>query len=251
MLRLASEMNDRQISRLYGCTSPVVARWREFYGIPRSPRQSGGGTVRWATNRNYFDEIDTPAKAYALGLIIADGHIRKDGSKIEISVKETDADVLQAIAAGAGCDAPLGRMTNHYDGSQMARLRLCGKDLVASLNGLGVFHDKSTTAAWPAVPPELEGDLARGVWDGDGYIGRAQFELVGTPALLDGLTDAVERHTGCVLRRRLAGRDRRYHYAYGTRRDTAAMHWMYSGAGIALERKREKFVTFWSLVPRA
>ena len=42
MVRLTSEMNDRQISRLFGCTSPIIAKWRDFYGIPRSPRQSVG-----------------------------------------------------------------------------------------------------------------------------------------------------------------------------------------------------------------
>ena len=251
MLRLTSEMNDRQISRLFGCTSPVIAKWRDFYGIPRSPRQSGGNTTRWQTDRDYFAAIDTPAKAYILGFLIADGHIRKAGYKVEVSVKEPDASLLGAIARELGCDAPFGSMTNHYDGSPMRRLYLCGQKLVTDLNNLGVYHDKSKTATYPAIDPALEGHLVRGLWDGDGYIGRAQFELIGTPALLDGVVAAAERHTGCSLRRRLGGRDRRYHYAYGTRRDTAVMHWMYSGADIALERKREKFLMYWPETPRA
>ena len=57
---------------------------------------------------------------------------------------------------------------------------------------------------------------------------------------------AAERHIGCSLRRKLGGRDNRYHYAYGTRRDTAVLDWMYSGAGIALARKQEKFSSYWS-----
>ena len=128
-----------------------------------------------------------------------------------MSVKESDAALLGAIARELGCDAPLGSMTNHYDGSGMRRLYLCGKKLVADLNNLGLYHDKSKTAVWPAIPPELEGHLVRGLWDGDGHIGRGQFELIGTPALLDGVTAAAaERHTGCSLRRRSsASRDRR------------------------------------------
>ncbi len=251
LVRLAYEMNDRQISRLYGCTSPVIARWRDFYGIPRSPRQSGGNTTKWHTDRDYFSAIDSPEKAYILGFLIADGHIRKAGYKVEVSVKESDAGLLRSIAGELGCDAPLGSMTNHYDGSAMVRLYLCGQKLVTDLNRLGVYHDKSKTATYPAIDPALEGHLVRGIWDGDGHIGRAQFELIGTPALLDGVVAAAERHTGCSLRRRLGGRDRAYHYAYGTRRDTAVLHWMYSGAGIALERKREKFLMYWPETPRA
>jgi hypothetical protein len=240
------------VARELGCTGTVVARLRDRYGIPRSPRQSGGNTTKWQTNRDYFAAINTPEKAYVLGLIIADGHVRKDGYKIEISVKEADADILRIIAAEIGCDAPLGSMTNYFDGSTALRLRLCGKKIVSDLNALGVHHNKSVTATYPAVPAELERDLVRGLWDGDGYIGQRQFEIVGTPALLDGVVEAVRRHTGCALRRRLGGPERRYHYAYGTLRDAPALRWMYSGASIALDRKmKAASSSYWNQVPRA
>lgn len=250
LVRLTSEYNDRQISRMYGCTSPVVANWRDQHGIPRSPRQWGGNTIRWQTNRDFFAEIDTPAKAYILGFVIADGHVQ-DGLKVSISVKESDAGLLRQIADELGCEAPLRPTTNSYDGSRSMRVYLCGKKLVTDLAVLGVHHDKSATATWPLIPPELEGHLVRGLWDGDGYIGKGQFELIGTSALLDGVVAAAQRHTGCLLRRRMSGKDKAYHYAIGTRRDTPVLHWMYSGAGIALARKREKFELYWSQVPRA
>ena len=250
--RLTSTMNDRAISRLYGCDSRVVARWRDIYGIPRSPKQWGGNTIRWQTNRDYFAEIDTPAKAYILGFVIADGHLSKKG--LEIMVKESDADLLSAIAAETGCDAPLRTMTNSYDGSRMKRIALYGVKIVSDLNKLGVFHDKSTTATYPAIDPALESHLVRGIWDGDGYIGPRMFELIGTSALLDGVVAAVQRHTDCLLRRRMSGRNRAYHYAYGSRRDGPALKWMYSGATLALPRKQEKASSeywSWSQIPRA
>ena len=250
LVRLTSEMNDRQISRLFGCTSPVIAKWRDFYGIPRSPRQSGGNTIKWGTNRDYFAQIDTPEKAYILGLLVAEGHTRKSGYKVEVSLTESDAYLLREIADEMGCDAPLGWMTNK-DGSRMRRLYLCGKKLVSDLNDLGLFHDKSYTAVYPTVAPELEGHLVRGLWDGDGGIYKKDFSLIGTPALLDDVVAAAERHTGCLLRRRLGGRENRYHYAYGTRRDTAVLHWMYSGATITLKRKQESFLKYWSVIPSA
>ena len=133
----------------------------------------------------------------------------------------------------------------------MSRLLLCGRKLLDDLNALGVYHDKSTTAVYPSIPAELEGHLVRGLWDGDGYIGPQQMELIGTSALLDGVGDAIQRHTGCVLRRRMSGRNKAYHYLLGSRRDTPALHWMYSDAELALERKREKFRLYWSQIPRA
>lgn len=238
-------LNDRDISRQYGCTSPVVARWRDQYGIPRSNGKSLGN-IKWQTNRDYFARIDSPEKAYILGFLIADGHIRKEGYKLEISVKESDADLLSRIAGELGCEAPLGTMINGLDGSRMARLHLCGQKLISDLNGLGLRHDKSVTAVFPAIPADLEGHLVRGLWDGDGYIGKGQFELIGTSAVLDGVVAAAGRHTGCLLRRRMSGKGGAYHYAYGTRRDTAVMDWMYSGASISLARKQAKYLEHWS-----
>lgn len=252
MLQLVATMNDRQISRLYGCTSPTVTRWRDHYGLPRSPKQWGGNTIRWNTNRDFFAQIDTPAKAYTLGFLIADGHLYKSGYKVEVMVKESDVDLLRKIAEETGCDAPLSTMTNHYDGSQMKRLRLCGKKLADDLNALGLFHDKSKTAVYPAIPAHLESHLVRGLWDGDGYIGKTQMELIGTSALLDGVGDAVQRHTGCLLRRRMSGKNKAYHYLLGSKRDAPALQWMYSSAeGLVLERKREKYTSYWSQIPRA
>ena len=49
----------------------------------------------------------------------------------------------------------------------------------------------------------------------------------------------------------MSGEDARYHYAYGTRRDTAILHWMYSDAAVTLKRKQEKFLAYWSEIPRA
>ena len=247
---ISQGLTDRAISRMYGCTSPAVARWRDLYGMPRSQERSAGNR-KWQTDHNYFARIDTPGKAYVLGFLIADGHVNKAGYYVEASVKEADADLLRAISGELGCDAPLGTMTNGYDGSRMMRMRLCGQQLVSDLNDLGVYNDKSTSATYPAIDPELEGHLVRGIWDGDGWIGKYQFELIGTSALLDGVVAAAERHTGCHLRRRMSGKDGRYHYAYGTRRDTAILHWMYSGATIALARKQEKFISYWSEIPRA
>jgi hypothetical protein len=249
MLRLTAEMSDQQIARLYGCSAPTVAKWHDFYGIPRSPRL--GGTHKWRTDRDFFAEIDTPAKAYILGFLIADGHV-VPGRKIQVSVKESDADLLRAISAEVGCDAPLATTISHYNGSRMARLTLYGRKLTDDLGKLGLDHDKSRTATYPQVPSELERHLVRGLWDGDGYIGARQIELIGTPALLEGVSGAIQRHTGCLLRRRLTGRDRKYHALLGSKRDAPVLHWMYSGATIALERKMKAASgSYWIQVPRA
>ena len=245
LVQWLAELSDNQLAKRLGCTGATIARWRDHYGLPRSTAKSAGN-IKWQTNRAYFSQIDTPEKAYILGFLIADGHVRKEGYKVEVSLKASDADLLTAIGRELACDAPLGWMTNHLDGSRMRRLYLCGQQIVNDLRALGVRHDKSVSATYPAIPAELEGHLVRGIWDGDGSIAPQQMELIGTSAVLDGVVAAAQRHTGCVLRRRMSGPGRAYHYAYGTRRDTDVLHWMYSGATITLARKREAYLQYWS-----
>lgn len=244
-IRLTSETSDRQLSISLGCAMATIARWRDQYGLPRSQAKSLGN-VKWQTNRAYFTQIDTPEKAYVLGLLVADGHVNKSGYKVEVSLKESDAGLLRLVGRALNCDAPLGWMTNHLDGSRMRRLNLCGKQLVSDLLAVGVRHDKSISATYPAIPPELESHMVRGLWDGDGSVERTMFDLIGTSAVLDGVVAAAERHTGCLLRRRMSGKGAAYHYAYGTRRDTDVLHWIYSGATIALARKQEAYSLYWS-----
>jgi len=199
----------------------------------------------------FFAQIDSPEKAYVLGFLIADGHIYKTGNRVELGVKESDSAVLEAITGAMGLSVPLRVALNSYDKSRFIRVTLGARRAVEDLAKYGLRNDKSKTAIYPSVPAELEGHLVRGIWDGDGSIQKYMFELTGTSALLDGVVDAAQRHTGCLLRRRMSGKDGRYHYAYGTRRDTAILHWMYSSATIALERKQEKFRAYWSEVPSA
>lgn len=245
-IKLITEFSDNQLAKRLGCAAPTIALWRDRYGLPRSLAKSAGN-IKWQTDRTFFSVIDTPAKAYILGFIIADGHVNKDGYGVEIAVKESDAAIVRTIADQLGCDAPLGWMTNHYNGSYMRRIQLQGKQLVNDLNRLGVYHDKSVSATYPTILAELENHLVRGIWDGDGHIAKGMFELIGTSSLLDGVVAVAEKHTGCLLRRRLSGKDRRYHYAYGSRRDAPVLHWMYSNAGIALERKRQAYLRYWRL----
>ncbi len=244
-----SGLSDREIAKILGCSPPSVGRWRDHYGLPRSRNTNGRPPLE--TDQHFFAQIDSPEKAYALGFLIADGHVYKTGNRVELGVKEADAPVLEAIQEAMGCRTSLRVMLNSYDKSRFMRVTLGGAPMVEDLARLGLRNDKSTTAVYPSVPHELENHLVRGLWDGDGWIGKYQFELIGTSALLDGVVAAAERHTGCQLRRRMSGKDGRYHYAYGTRRDTAILHWMYSGATIALARKQEKFKMYWSEVPSA
>jgi hypothetical protein len=249
-MRLSAEMNDTQMAKALGCSTPTIAFWRDRHGMPRSQANPGG--IRWKTNRDFFAVIDTPEKAYALGFVVADGCVHKNGRVVTIVVKESDAGILQLIAAATGCDAPLHRKvskTGFGRGERQQRvLNLSGRKLVNDLATLGVHANKSLTATLPAVPSHLERHLIRGLWDGDGWVGERQFSLIGTMAVVTAAADAIERHTSCRLG---FCPSNGFPRIQGGRKAQPALEWMYSDAPISLERKAAAFRLYWSQVPRA
>ena len=245
-------MTQPELARHFGVTPQTVRQWRKAHGLP-SPRRppvgtpGGGGHVKYHTDPDFFAKIDTPEKAYILGFIVADGTVHKNGKVVDIAVKTSDENILRAIAKATGCNAPIGRkVSTGYGGvaRESARLHLSRRKLVSDLGLLGVHPNKTFTATYPVVDASLERHLVRGLWDGDGYVGKQQFSLIGTDAVVEGVMEAAERHTGCRFTPR---RDRKgFLYALGSARDRPIMRWMYSDASISLDRKAEAFRLYWS-----
>lgn len=245
---LLATMTQPELARHFHVTPQTVRRWRHTHGLPSPLRSRSAGNVRYQTDPDFFAEIDTPEKAYILGFIVADGSVHKTGRAVDITVKASDAGILQAIASALGCDAPIRRKvsTGGYGGEdrEQARLYLSRRKLVSDLGVLGVHPNKTFTATYPVVDAHLERHLVRGLWDGDGWVGKQQFSLVGTDAVVEGVMEAAERHTGCRLTPR---RDRKgFLNALGSALDRPVMRWMYSDTSISLDRKAEVFRLYWS-----
>ena len=236
------------VGKIFGVTAQTINYWRKHYGLPTPPPKPSLGNRKYDTNRNFFAQIDTPAKAYILGFVVADGSVHKSGKSVSIAIKESDAALLEAIAREFNYDGPIGRkVTRHGYGDvdrTLAVLHLCGRKLVEDLGVLGVRANKSHNATFPVVLPHLEPHLVRGLFDGDGWIGDQQFSLVGTDEVVEGTMDAVMRHTGQCLR---PYRDAKgFLYAQGARRNRAVMDWMYREAPIVLARKAEAYRLHWA-----
>lgn len=123
---------------------------------------------------DYFDQIDSPNKAYILGFIYADGCNQIDEMKkrycVEISVEKTDVDVLKQIQKELNHTKDLVfRINNH--GTEYYTLSLCSKKLCYKLKELGVTPRKSLTKCFPTcVPNFLIPHFIRGYYDGNGSL---------------------------------------------------------------------------------
>jgi DNA-binding transcriptional regulator WhiA len=145
-------------------------------------------------NRNFFEKIDNPVKAYILGFIVSDGHIRKDSSGyyLMFSIKKEDKYLLESfcVVLGASIHAQnLVKRKSSNDGSYY--LRFASKKLVCDLYSLGVPIKNKSLKAVPIDCKKYNQDFWRGMFDGDGSIGKASKNQK-TPSLRITLTGTQE-----------------------------------------------------------
>ena len=85
-----SGVSTVKIGNIFNCDHKTVARVLEQYNIDRT----GVGLRQYWLNEHYFDDIDTPNKAYILGFFYADGSNCETKISTSSSCKDIDIVVL-------------------------------------------------------------------------------------------------------------------------------------------------------------
>lgn len=126
--------------------------------------------IKHYKDEHYFDIIDTPNKAYILGLLFSDGS--NSMKKISISLQEEDKEILIKIADELKFDGDLYYVkydNNNY--KNQYRLTISSKYMCQQLSNLGMVKAKSTILHFPNNIDEcLLSHFVRGLFDGDGSI---------------------------------------------------------------------------------
>lgn len=135
---------------------------------------------KYSYNRNYFEEIDTPEKAYFLGFIAADGHIRGHNKKsnrpqaLAFRISEKDSYILENFIKEIGGEKEQIKQDNRIIRGKMNNARTLEISSVKMANDLiknGIsFKDKSMEQKWIRLSKQLELYYIRGMIDGDGWV---------------------------------------------------------------------------------
>jgi hypothetical protein len=112
------------------------------------------------------DTTWTPAFAYAIGLMAADGCVA-DGD--HISFPSADRELVELFATCLGKRNRISEFRTRTSGVAY-RIQFGDVSFCRWLEGIGITSRKSLTMGAIDVPPHLVVDLARGLLDGDGSI---------------------------------------------------------------------------------
>lgn len=168
-----SSMEYKDIALAIGCTKKQVE-----YIIHKHYLRKGCGhhkrKYKYQFNHSYFEQIDTPNKAYITGFILADGNIcLNDGKyRLTITLKDIDIEILHFIIKELDANIPIKYRVVFCNDKPCST---CGiiidsKKMITDLINLGIKPRKSYLTNVPIIPQHLLNHFLRGLFDGDGCI---------------------------------------------------------------------------------
>ena len=130
-------------------------------------RTRGEQNKRYSIDEFYFSHIDSPDKAYWLGIMYTDGCVRTyPRKKVVLELHSTDEITVKALQTTLRSTAPL----SYTNKSSVVFSAMCPQ-MVDDLIKYGLMHNKTKNLTYPHwMPDNLFPHFARGVMDGDGYV---------------------------------------------------------------------------------
>jgi len=175
------------IARENYCSRQTVYRLIKKYGItPRNRSESRKialeagkfkGKERRHINETFFEPSNwSPGMAWVLGLLFADGNLKKNKPEFRLSQRNKDGlqKVLNLMRSSHMISAKDKRSYKGVISGKIYSFSIYNKKIYNDLLNLGLTPAKSTEMKFPEVPPKYMNHFIRGLYDGDGsfYINR-------------------------------------------------------------------------------
>ncbi len=232
----------KKIAKKIGCDYTSIGLLLKRNGIKT---REGGGQAKHEIDDDFFSVINTEAKAYWLGFILADGAIYETGHVL-IGLARVDHIHLEKLLKSVQSTSSIKQYTKKR-GTQMSTARLFSKKMVSDLNALGLRPRKTFTdhsQLIDAIPKDLARHFWRGVIDGDGSVyecanGRCGINLTGTETTCQKFEEFV---AGLGLRK-MGWNTRKSSYCVtiARKKDLIALLEAYGNSNVYLERKQAKY----------
>lgn len=208
---------------------------------------------KYNCNEDYFEKIDSNEKAYWLGLLYADGYVRKrkqcngqhnQGGIIGISLKNGDEYLIEKFIKDLNSNYKLRKSIK--DSFLSYKLEINSSKMADDLINLGCIPNKSLILLPPKLENEFISHFIRGYFDGDGsigkYKGRLKFTLLGTKEVLTWILGYFNNN-GVITKPKISKRNNIYVIQINSTSDIEIIkNILYnSSEDNLLIRKKEKF----------
>lgn len=191
---------------------------------------------------SFFDKIDSEAKAYFLGLLFADGTIRKTTANqhyISLCSQIADLSTIQQLHRLLHSCTKIQTVRD----DNTARCQFSSEHMYNKLAAYGMCpHTKFGRKIPGLIPKKYLHHFVRGLFDGDGcisYTTRERYpriEFIASPFLLDTIIQAIGLHCSICKRGNIS------YIQYAANADVQkTFTYLYKNATIYLKRKYIKF----------
>lgn len=264
--QLQGSVGGAELSSILGNATTIRARqhllnfktFKNDFKEPNAGKRQNSIVQRYVTNPNkrqsyvfnynVFSTIDSEAKAYWLGFLMADAYVDQDS--IELCIKAEDIEHLKlfkALFQGIVPEIKYKASANAY------RLLLCSVELCKDLADKGCIHGKllRTFPDKDKMPETLVHHFMRGYFDGDGsiYIDKhnsLHFSVIGSSHFLDQYENILISHCDnknipCRRSQSKTGIDCQEIRYGGNKRCADIYRFLYHNATIYLQRKKVNF----------
>ena len=244
--------NKEEVSQIANVSGVTISMLCKKYNI----HEYSNSEVhrKYHVNGHYFDKIDTPNKAYVLGLLFSDGTITSlEKHIVRISLQENDREILKKILIDMESNHPLYFIDyNSKNPNHNNQYFFCinDYDLCKGLYSQGMFANKSLSIEYPQyVPIQFNKDFIRGILDGDGNISKCGHDvnIVGTNMLLEKIKEIIdsELDVNCYIY------DDSHHKSeitktlkiYGRKQAYRFLSWLYDDAELFIQRKYDLYIS--------
>lgn len=206
---------------------------------------------KYNVNDDFFETINTEAKAYWLGFLYADGYVNTIENKIGIALGIEDKNHLYKFKKSIGSQSPVKEyiQTEGFNkGSLYSRIIVTSEKMKKDLIDKGVLENKTNVLVFPSynqVPKNLIRHFIRGYIDGDGSLTHSSvsnlIKIIGTKEMLIGIQN--ELGTNVTLEQRYPERCvNNYSITIGGNTQVKRLlEFIYGNSTIYLERKYKRY----------
>ena len=215
-----------------------LAYERRGYGKYCSMNCSRFATKIFSINENYFQEINSPNKAYWLGFCFADAYNSGDELILELAIK--DITHLEKLKI----ELESNQIVKSIKNNKYCKIRFGGRILCNHLIKVGCIPNKSLVVEFPELNEIYHKDFIRGIFDGDGciYVGKKskQWSIYsGSEKFMKKIFNILRQNMQNV---KLRTQGKGFVVCAYSKEDIKNIYnFLYKDATVFLERKKEKF----------